>query len=578
MSATTHWLATASAQSVLERGGNAFDAAVTAGFVLHVVEPHLNGAGGDLVGLIATGDGSAPRVLVGQGAAPRGATIEHYLAEGLTQVPGSGALAAAVPAAVSAWLWLLRTEGTWELEDVLEYAIGYAERGHAASAQLCAVISTMAAHFLEHWPTSATTWMPNGKPPVAGELITNPEYGATLRKLGKAAQDGDTRAERIAAAEREWSTGSLAHDLVSFAGMPHRHSTGGDHAGVISLEDLAELAITTEVPSTFEFRGVTVAKPGLWSQGPVLLQALSILDTFDSASLDPSTSLGIHTIVEALKLAMADRDAFYGDSPIAQSLLSELLSPEYARERASLIGERASLEFSPGRPGGLEPYSPVFSVPDPSDRSEGTGEPTVTISGETRGDTVHIDVVDQWGNIASITPSGGWLQSSPTIPGLGFCLGTRLQMSWLDATSPSALQPGRRPRTTLSPTMLLHDGKVTAALGTPGGDQQDQWQLLYLLRTIVGGYSPQQAIDAPMFHTPSIASSFWPRTFSPGEIIVENRLGHDVVHELETRGHRVTLSGPWSLGRISTVTIDRATGQLGAAANPRGMQGYAAGR
>lgn len=195
-------------------------------------------------------------------------------------------------------------------------------------------------------------------------------------------------------------------------------------------------------------------------------------------------------------------------------------------------------------------------------------EPVVDPDGATRGDTCHIDVVDRWGNIVSATPSGGWLQSSPTIPALGFCLGSRLQMAWLDEGTASTLEPGRRPRTTLTPTLVLRDGLPVVALGSPGGDQQDQWQLLYLLRTIVGGYTPQQAIDAPALHTTAFPGSFWPRTWTPGGVVVEDRLGDDVIADLESRGHRVTRAGDWSLGRLSSVTRDPATGVLSAAANP----------
>ena len=198
--------------------------------------------------------------------------------------------------------------------------------------------------------------------------------------------------------------------------------------------------------------------------------------------------------------------------------------------------------------------------------------------GETRGDTCHIDVVDRWGNIIAVTPSGGWLQSSPTIPELGFCLGTRLQMMWLDADSPAALRPGARPRTTLTPTLVLRDGRAVMALGTPGGDQQEQWQVPVLLRMLVGGYSAQQAIDAPSLHTTALLDSFWPRGWTPAGVVVEDRLGDEVIAGLERRGHAVTRSGDWALGRVSAVGRDAATGGVWAAANPRGMQGYAAGR
>ncbi|MFP3464529.1 gamma-glutamyltransferase family protein [Leifsonia sp. SIMBA_070] len=578
MSASTHWLATASAQAVLERGGNAFDASVAAAFVLHVVEPHLNGPGGDLVALFATAGDPTPVVLSGQGPAPAAATPEHYRAEGLELVPGSGSLAAAVPGAVDAWLLLLKDHGTWELSDVLAFAIEYAEEGHPVLERVCATIRTVAPLFAEHWPTSAEHWMPGGRIPEPGELITNPAYARVLRGLIGAGDAAATREERIEAARREWATGTVAQAASAFVRTPHRHSDGGDHAGVIAENDFAAYRAGYEDAVTLEFRGHTLAKTGAWGQGPALLATLAILDGFDDAHLDPSTALGAHTILEAQKLAYADRDAYFGDAGVP---LDTLLSPGYAAERRSLIGERASAEFRPGRIPGAEPFLPPLRTeytPPSGVAAEGVGEPTVSRSGETRGDTCHIDVIDRWGNIVSATPSGGWLQSSPTIPELGFCLGTRLQMTWLEPGSASTLTPGKRPRTTLTPTLVLRDGVPVTALGSPGGDQQDQWQLLYLLRTLVGGYTPQQAIDAPALHTTSIAESFWPRTWVPAGAVVEARLGDEVIAELESRGHRVTRAGDWSLGRLSSVGRDPQTGVLSAAANPRGMQGYAAGR
>ena len=227
---------------------------------------------------------------------------------------------------------------------------------------------------------------------------------------------------------------------------------------------------------------------------------------------------------------------------------------------------------------GRTPYEAPLRAESPDPDAEGVGEPTVARSGEARGDACHVDVVDRWGNLVSATPSGGWLQSSPHVPELGFCLGTRLQMTWLDEASPSALRPGRRPRTTLSPTLLLRDGVGVSALGTPGGDQQDQWQLSYLLRTLVGGWTPQQAIDAPTLHTTAMAGSFWPRRWTPRGVVAEDRLGADVLDGLAARGHAVATVAGWTLGRLSAVTRDPVTGELGAAANPRGEQGYAVGR
>jgi len=597
--ASTHWIATATAQSVLERGGNAFDAATAGAFVLHVVEPHLNGPGGDLTAVFATATDPTPTVLVGQGPAPAGATPEHYRAEGLDLVPGSGALAATVPGAVDAWLLLLRDRGTWELADVLAPAIGYARDGHPVAPAVVRTITAVQGLFEEHWPTSAARWLPGGAVPVPGDLVRNEALASVYERLVAAGDGAGSRSARIDAARTEWAEGFVADAIDRFVREPHRHSSGTDHAGVLRASDLAAFRASYEPATTAEFRGCTIAKTGPWGQGPALLQTLRLLDPLDDTLLDPSTEIGAHTIAEAQKLALADREAFYGDGDVP---LDVLLSDAYTDERRTLIGDRASAELRPGTVDGVAHAMPPVRTAAEAERSgttasQGVGEPTVRVTptapaapvedrgdpfvapnGETRGDTVHIDVVDRWGNIVSATPSGGWLQSSPTIPELGFCLGTRLQMTWLEEGTASTLRPGERPRTTLTPTLVLRDGEPVLALGSPGGDQQDQWQLLFLLRWIVGGYSPQQAIDAPAMHTTSFPGSFWPRTWEPAGLVVEDRLGDDVIAGLEARGHVVTGAGDWSLGRVSCVTRDPATGVLGAAANSRGAQGYAAGR
>ncbi|GAA3211505.1 gamma-glutamyltransferase family protein [Microbacterium terregens] len=578
MTASTHWLATASAQAILERGGNAFDAAVAGGFVLHVVEPHLNGPGGDLVGIFATAaDPATPVVLMGQGPAPAGATIEHYRGLGLELVPGAGGLAAAVPGSVDAWLTLLRDHGTWELGDILASAIGYAREGHPLLAQASATIGRVAGLFREHWPSSAELWMPEGRVPAPGTLVRNPAYADVLQSLvaaGRGIRDEGPvgRIARIDAALREWRSGRVAQAAAAFLATPHRHSDGRDHRGVIEASDFADFEAGYDTPVTIEFRGHNIAKAGAWTQGPALLQTLRILDGHDE--IDPSTEAGAHVVLEALKLALADRDAYYGDGDVP---LDVLLSEEYATARRAQIGDSASQDWRPGSVPGRSPFRPRLRSAG-ADAASGLGEPTIDRSGRTRGDTCHIDVVDRWGNMIAVTPSGGWLQSSPTIPDLGFCLGTRLQMMWLDASSPAALRPGARPRTTLTPTLVLRDGQPVMALGTPGGDQQEQWQVPVLLRMLVGGYSAQQAIDAPSLHTTALVDSFWPRGWTPAGVFVEDRLGESVITGLERRGHSVTRAGDWSLGRVSAVGRDAGTGLVWAAANPRGMQGYAAGR
>lgn len=577
MCSSTHWTASATGQSVLERGGNAFDAAVAAAFVLHVVEPHLNGPGGDLVALAAPADGE-PVTVVGQGPAPAGATIERFREEGLDLVPGAGALAAAIPGAVDAWLMLLRDYGTWEVGAVLEPAIEYARRGHALLPKAADTIAGVADLFRDHWPTSADLWLVDGAVPHAGSIVRNPTYARTLERL-VAAERGQTREERIDAVRREWREGFVAEEIDRFvSSTPHMHASGTVHRGVLAYEDLAGHQATYERPVRGTFRGYDVLKAGPWSQGPMLLQTLAILDGFDDEDLDLNTAAGVHRVLEALKLALADRDTYYG-ADVAPDVLEHLLSPEYARERRRLITDRASLELRPGDlDGGRQFLPPLREAYRAEAAAASTGEPTVSAVGAVRGDTCHLDVVDRWGNMVSATPSGGWLQSSPTIPALGFALGTRLQMTWLDPRSPAALRPGARPRTTLTPSLLARDGHVVAAFGSPGGDQQDQWQAGFLVRMLVGGMTPQQAIEAPAFHTTSFPNSFWPRTWTPGGAVVEDRLGDDVIADLELRGHRVARAGGWALSRLTAVTRDARTGLVGAAANPRGAQGYAAGR
>ncbi|MDR1355872.1 MAG: gamma-glutamyltransferase family protein [Propionibacteriaceae bacterium] len=591
MVAATHWLVSASAQAVLEKGGNAFDAAVAGAFVLHIVEPHLNGPGGDMVAVFATkARPGVPLVLCGQGSAPAAATIEHYLAEGLDLVPGAGALAAAIPGAVDAWLLLLRDYGTWKLTDVLTFAIDYAVNGHPVLAAVCRTIGGVADIFRSSWTTSLAHWMPTGEAPYPGEVIKNPEYAALLTELGNiSAAPGLTREQGIDAARIHWRE-RVGAAVEPFVRIPHRHSDGNEHTGVITAADITGWEASYEPAVSTTFRGYTIAKQGPWGQGPVLLQLLKILEGFDDDLLDPSSEQGAHLILEAEKLALADRDTWYGDA-MPTAALQYLISDEYAALRRNLIGETASHEFRPGAiPGFTMPAYPMLHEACAAAEARrpvaaGVGEPAVQIdalevdsTGRTRGDTCHIDVVDSWGNMISATPSGGWLQSSPTVPGLGFCLGSRLQMNWLDPASPSALTPGKRPRTTLTPTLVLRDGHPVMALGSPGGDQQDQWQLPMLLRVLIGGYTPQQAIDAPNLHSTAAPGSFWPRTWEPGGAAVEDRLGETVITGLERRGHVITRAGDWALGRLCCVTSDPETGLLGAAANSRGAQGYAAGR
>ncbi|KPI24509.1 Gamma-glutamyltransferase [Actinobacteria bacterium OV320] len=595
MVSSTHWLASQSAMAVLEGGGNAYDAAVAGAFVLHVVEPHLNGPAGEVPILLAPA-GDEVRVLCGQGVAPAGATVALYRALGLDLVPGTGPLAAAVPGAFDAWMLLLRDHGTKSLDEVLQYAIGYAEHGHAPVENVGATVETVRELFETEWTSSAEVYLPGGKPPRPGALLRNPALAGTWRRLLAETAGAGDREARIEAAREVWRTGFVAEALVRQAARPTLDTSGERHTGTLTAADLAAWSASYEAPATYDWNGWTVCKAGPWSQGPALLQQLALLPpelpAYGSADY-------VHLLIEGCKLAMADREAWYGDA--AEVPLGELLAAGYNAERRRLIGDKASYELRPGSPGGRGPrlstHAYVVANDDPAFSPMGAGEPTVAkrttspvpgepevgAEGATRGDTCHLDVVDRWGNMVAATPSGGWLQSNPVVPELGFPLGTRLQMTWLEEGLPNTLTPGRRPRTTLTPSIALRDGVPVLAFGTPGGDQQDQWQLHFLLAVALrgrvrGGLDLQGAIDAPNWHNDAFPGSFYPRGMRPGSVTVESRMPAGVVEELRRRGHDVTLGDPWSEGRLCAVARDPETGILLAAANPRGMQGYAVGR
>jgi gamma-glutamyltranspeptidase/glutathione hydrolase len=550
MVASTHWIASAAGMAVLERGGNAFDAAVAAGFTLQVVEPHLNGPGGDLPAIIWPVSRGEPLVLCGQGPAPRAATIERYRDElGLDLVPGTGPLSAVVPGAFGGWVTLLRDYGTMPLADVLSFAIGYAEDGYPVVPRIRDAIRNVEALFRDEWTTSAEVYFPALTPGVH----RNAQLAATYRRLAAAS---DPLAE--------WYEGFVAEAIVAFQEQAWMDSSGVRHRGLLSADDLRDWRPTYEAPLSVDYHGLTVLKAGPWSQAPVFLQQLRLLEGFDLAPMAHASAEYVHTVTECAKLAFADREAWYGDPDFVDVPMDKLLSREYADERRGLVGEEASAEL---RPGGDDPRLPE---PVAGALAPGVGEPT-------RGDTVHVDVVDRWGNMISATPSGGWLWGAPVIRELGFCLGTRAQMFWLEDGLPNSLAPGKRPRTTLSPTLVVRDGDPTLALGTPGGDQQDQWTLHSFLAHVHFGMDLQAAIDAPNHHTEAFPSSFYPRETRPRHVAVESRAGRETADGLRARGHDVEESAPWSLGRVSMVARDR-DGQLYAAANPRGMQGYAVGR
>ncbi|MGR3762338.1 gamma-glutamyltransferase family protein (plasmid) [Roseobacteraceae bacterium NS-SX3] len=581
VTASTHWIASAAAFGILEKGGNAFDAAVAAGFVLQVVEPHLNGPAGDLPALFYSARTGRTEVLAAQGPAPAKATIGHYKAQGLDLIPGSGLLATVIPGAFDGWMLMLRDHGTLSLREVMEPAIAYAGEGHPLLPRVADTIAGLARYFASEWPSSAAVWTPGGQVPAANALFSNPDLAATYRRLVEAGEAaGGSRENRIDAARAAWAEGFVADAIFDYLKDACVHDVSGrKHRAVLARDDMAGWRAAFETPLSYDYHGWTVHKTQPWSQGPVLLQALAILKHFDLAAMDPMGVEFVHTVIETIKLAYADREAYYGDPRHSEVPMDVLLSDVYNAERARLITGNASLEQRPGRVPGFEHLADAYVARAARDFGVGDAapqEPTMAHLTEKRGDTVHLDVIDRWGNMVSATPSGGWLQSNPVIPGLGFPLNSRAQMFWLDEGLPASLAPRRRPRTTLTPSLAEKEG-TRLVFGTPGGDQQDQWQLIWFLRFVHHGLGLQAGMDAPLFHSMHFQGSFYPRAALPGEMIIERAFGGAVIGGLRQRGHKITVADDWTVGRL-TAALRHKDGTLQAAATPRLMQAYAVGR
>ncbi|MCA0301985.1 MAG: gamma-glutamyltransferase family protein [Proteobacteria bacterium] len=579
--ASTHWIATAVGMGILERGGNAFDAAVATAFTLQVVEPHLCGPGGDVPLILHAVKRGKTEVVCGQGPMPALATIDRFKGLGIDLIPGTGLLPACIPGTFDAYMLVLRDYGTMRLADVLAPAIGYLLNGHPIVERATATIATVADNFRQNWPTSAAVFLPGNAVPKPGTMFRNTAFGNTYARILKEAEaGGGGREAEIERARKVWSQGFVAEAIDRFCTEQEVMDVSGQrNRGLLRGADLAGWQATIEAPLTYDYGRYTVCKAGAWSQAPVVLQQLALLKGFDLDGMDPTSPDFIHVVVEASKLAYADREAFYGDPAFVDVPMETLLSDAYNDDRRKLIDpNRASLDQRPGK---VEGYGGVVKLFRADAQrlgvsASGAGEPTVGRVGQTNGDTVHFDIVDREGNMITATPSGGWLQSSPVIPELGFPLGTRGQMFWLEEGLPGSLKPGKRPRTTLTPTMAHRDGKPYMAWGSPGGDQQDQWITQMFLRHVHCGMNLQEAIDAPAWHSEHFPSSFWPRTARPGVLVLEGRVPAETAQELRRRGHEVEMNDDWSEGRLTAATRDDPWRK--AAANPRGMQGYAAGR
>jgi len=582
---------------VLERGGNAFDAAVAGGLLLQVLEPHLNGPGGEVPLLLWSERDQCVRAVNGQGVAPGEASAAAFRRLGFEQVPGIGLLAATVPGAFAAWMTVLRDYGTLSLADALAPAITYARDGFPLVARAVQAIVAVQDVFRRQWPSSAQVWLPNDRPPMPGALFRLPTLASTYERLVREAQSrASTRTSEIDAAIAIWQRGFVACAIDDFCRTEAlQDSSGEPHGGLLRYDDMAHWQPAVETPLTLDFDQYTLVKCGFWSQGPALLQQAGMLRYADLRAHPVHTAGFVHRIAEAAKLALADRLAWYGTAPAASTEVQQaLLSDAYLRARWAQVTACASTHLRPGQPAGRAPHLPDLTVAERSlqraDLRLGTGEPTfapLPPVSEWRarelfvGDTCHIDVIDRHGNMVAATPSGGWLSSSPAIPALGFALNTRLQMTWLDEGLPNTLTPRVAPCTTLSPSMALRNGEPYLVFGTPGGDQQDQWSMAFFMRHAVHGLNLQQAIDAPAWHVEHFPSSFWPRQTVLNHLVVESRFPAAEIDALRQAGHDVKAANAWSEGRMSACSQERdAHGRLilRAAANPRGMQGYAVGR
>jgi gamma-glutamyltranspeptidase/glutathione hydrolase len=583
MIATTHWVATGVGMGMMEKGGNAFDAAAAAGICLQVVEPNQNGPGGDLPVILWNAKNAKVEVLCAQGPAPAKATVAHYKSEGLDLVPGTGLLAAVIPGSVGGWLTLLRDHGTMRLRDVLEPVIHYARTGYPVTPAMATTLAGVADLFKTHYTSSADVFLPGGKVPAVGSLLRNPKLADTFERMlkeGEAAGGG--REAQIDGAYRAFYAGFVAEIVGTYCATQAVFDSSGErHKGVLTAADMAGWKPKYEAPLAYDYKGWTVHKTQAWGQGPIALQILGMLDGFDLDRADVYGDEFIHLFVEAVKLAMADREAWYGDPDFVDVPTATLISREYAESRRVQIGERASLDLRPGTiPGRTVKLPNMIGKAIPV--LPGVGEPGAVeraraAQGLVAADTVHVSAADRHGNMVSCMPSGGWLQSSPVIPELGFCLGTRAQMFWLEEGLPASLEPGKRPRSTLTPGLATREGKPALAWGSPGGDGQDQWSTLAFLRHVHGKMNLQAAIDAPAVYSIHAPNSFYPREAKPGALQIEDRLPEATQKALEKRGHKLERMGPWSLGRVCAVGREK-DGLMKAAANPRFMQNYAAGR
>ncbi len=579
MVSSGHYLATAAGQRIALQGGNAVDVAAAVCFCLLVLNPHEAGLGGEVPTLIYSAPERKVWALSGVGWAPRAFTIDWCREHSIDLIPGDGYLPACVPAEVGTWALALERFGTFRFAQVLAPAIELAEEGFPMYAELRDALAAVRGFLLERYPTTAALYLPDGRVPELGERVRNPDLARVLRHLcqAEAAEAHRGRVAGLRAARDLFYRGEVAERIVEFI---HTHpvldASGQPHTGLLELDDLAEWEASLEEPLTLEYKGRTVHKCPAWTQGPVFLQQLALLEGFDLQAMGLNSAHYIHTVAECTKLAFADREAYYGDPRFDDAPWDVLLSPDYAARRRMLVGERASLALRPGDLGRGVPEYVSFDVRGGHRRALGLAGAYVAGAGPAPGDTSHLDVVDAAGNMVAATPSGGWLQSSPVIEGLGFPLGTRGQMFYLDPRRPNALAPRKRPRATLTPTLVTENGIGRLAFGMRGGDVQDQKTLQFFLAHVEFGLDLQSAADAAVFHSTSFPSSFYPRDGTPGGLVIEARVGPAVLEELRARGHVLHVL-PAAHENVMGIERDAAQGVLRGGVASSGQQAYVLG-
>jgi gamma-glutamyltranspeptidase/glutathione hydrolase len=565
-----HPLTTAAAVEILQKGGNAFDAGVAAMLVGGVVEQDLYGLGGEGLVLVYPRSEGEVISIVGQGWAPKKATIEWYRERGKS-LEGKGLDPAVVPGALHAALTVLERWGTMSFEETSRRAIEYARDGFVLRPRTARAIERE-LDFINDWPDNQRFWLKDdGSLYTAGETIAFPTLARTLSRMvdAEASAKSQGREAGIVAARDRFYKGDIAREMVTFL---------EEHGAPFEVEDFAEFYARIEEPASVTYRGHTVYKQSFNSQGPALLQMLNLLETFDLDSMGRNSPDYVHIVVEAMKLAYADRDSYYADPEFVDVPMKGLLSKEYAKERAALIDlAQASADFRGGDPTKFDPDVsnwPYWVAGRDAETDAGVPNDSDSIEGGSLKDTTHIAIIDRDGNVFDATPSGGWTGGAVILGNTGIGMSVRGEQFWLDETRVNQLRPRSRPRYTLTPSIVLKEGKPFLAIGTPGGDNQEQTIVQTLLNIVEfwDEWYPNvhRAIEMPRVQTFHHYGSFWPHPLGLNKLRVEEGLGDETIEELRRRGHDVEVVPDFTISGCSTVVmLDPETGSRIAGADPR---------